>query len=240
MYELHNIDCLKYLRTLESKCVFAVVTDPPYGKGVSTYGNFGTGTKSTIHKYSVSDWDISPMSEEHFLEIQRVSKEQVIFGFNYLSDILPPTKSIIVWDKKLKNDWEDTFSDCEIAWTSFNMPARVFRHLFTGACRASETGKGEGKQHPTQKPIVVMSWIINKYTKPGDVILDPFMGSGTTGVACVQLGRDFIGCEIDREYFEIAKKRMQQATCHGNLFGSPANKGLHGDKNRAEQISLLN
>jgi len=204
-------DCLEVMPTLETGGVDVTVTDPPYGKGISRYGSFGIGQKSVAHNYSISEWDDVPFTSAQFEEIKRVSLNQIIFGFNYLSNVLPPTKAVIVWDKKLKNDWDDTFSDCEIAWTSLSIPARVYRHLWAGACRASETGKGEGKQHPTQKPIVVIEWMIKKYTKPGDLVLDPFMGSGTTGVACVHTGRNFIGIEIDPGYFAIAEKRIAAA-----------------------------
>lgn len=203
----------------EAKGRIITITDPPYGKGVSRYGGFGTGVKSKMNDYAVSGWDDKPMTAEQFEEIKRVSTEQFIFGFNYLSHILPPTKSIIVWDKKLKNNWDDTFSDCEVIWTSLDIPARVYRHLWLGACRASETGKGEGKQHPTQKPIAVIRWLIEKFTNPGDTILDPFMGSGTTGVACVQTGRNFIGIEIDPGYFDIARRRIEQAQAQPTLEG---------------------
>lgn len=209
---LYNADCLDILKTLPDGSVDAVVTDPPYGIGVARYGSFGVGAKSKMGSYAISDWDDQPLSMEQFDEIKRVSKWQVIFGFNHLSHVLPPTKSVIVWDKKLKNDWDDSFSDCEIAWTNLSIPARVYRHLWIGACRQSETGKGQGKVHPTQKPIALMEWIIKKYSKPGDTILDPFMGSGTTGVACVQTGRNFIGVELDPGYFAIAEKRIADAT----------------------------
>ena len=137
-----------------------------------------------------------------------MSKEQIIFGFNNFMNILPPSRNIIVWDKKCKNDWEDNFSDCELAWVSKDGLPRVFRHLWMGALRASEKESGN-RRHPTQKPVVLMKWIVEKYSKQGFTILDPFMGSGTTGVACAELHRNFIGIEISEKYFNIAKRRIE-------------------------------
>ena len=240
-YSLNLGDCLEYMKALEKNKRLFVVTDAPYGIGVSSYGSFGVGSKSTMQEYVISDWDNYPMTAEQFSEMKRISRHQIIFGFNYLSNILPPTKSIIVWDKKLKNDWDDTYSDCEVAWTSLDIPARVYRHLWMGACRASETGKGEGKEHPTQKPVALMRWIISKYTNQDDIILDPFMGSGSTIIAAHQLGRQSIGVEADEGYFETAKTRLAKAVLSPSFFTLPNNR-LHmdaGDSPRQPSQSTL-
>ena len=205
-------DCLDIMADMPDNSVDLVLTDPPWGKQISRWKNFGATSanrKSRVVQYKTSDWDDAPLTLQQFQEIQRVSKNQIIFGFNYLSNILPPTPCVIVWDKKCKNGWDCNFSDCEIAWTSFGPPTRCFRHLWMGACRASETGKGQGKAHPTQKPVALMEWIIKKYSQQEDVIFDPFIGSGTTAVAAKMLGRRYYGCDISETYVELARKRLE-------------------------------
>ncbi len=117
---------------------------------------------------------------------------------------MPPSPGWIVWDKL---NGANDFADCELAWTSYRRAVRKIAYMWNGMIKQ----KPEERFHPTQKPLAVMLWVIENYTKPGDTILDPFMGSGTTGVACVQLGRNFIGIEIDARYFAIAQKRIADA-----------------------------
>ncbi len=134
-----------------------------------------------------------------------------------------------LWDKQIGEC--TSFASSEIAWTSFDKSTKTFyKH---------PSKNGKEKKHPTQKPIQLMTWVLSKYCDKDAVVYDPFMGSGTTGVACVELGREFIGSEISPEYFAIAEKRIEQASRQGQLFTTqPANKGLQRDQNRAEQISL--
>lgn len=205
---IYHGDCREILPTLDK--VDLVLTDPPYGKKISMIESFGKANKSNTQTYNISSWDNMPMPETTFLLCKEVSQNQIIFGFNYLCNFLPPTSAIIVWDKKLKNNWEDTFADCEIIWTSFNHPPRVYRHLWHGACRASETNKGDYKKHPTQKPLVVITWLLNKYLKEKEAVLDPYLGSGTTLRAAKDLGRKAIGIEIEEKYCEISARRLEQ------------------------------
>jgi len=208
---LHLGDCLEYMRTLPDKSAEAVITDPPYGIGIGRNGRIGgNGRITKVKQYIPVKWDDIGLTNNQLSEIRRISKNQVIFGFEHLYEILGKCGSAIVWDKKCKNGWDDSFSDAEIAWTSYKRPTKVFRHLWMGALRGSEI-TSDARQHPTQKPIILMKWIIEKYTNPGDIVLDPFMGSGTTGIACVQTGRNFIGCEISEEYFKIAERRIKEA-----------------------------
>jgi len=139
----------------------------------------------------------------------------VMFGANHFADRLPASRGWVFWDKR--GDFAPTdFADGELIWTNQNKPVRVFRHYWRGVIRASENG--EKHYHPTQKPVTLMAWLLEQYTKPEDVILDPFMGSGTTGVACVQTGRSFIGCEIDPTYYAIAERRIAEAQLQGVLL----------------------
>ena len=194
------------MKQMEDNSVDVIVTDPPYGilGGSKTIGG---SNMSKVNEYNC-EWDNSRMSKEILTEIFRVSKNQIIFGYNYLADMLPVTNGLIVWDKKKKNNWFDNFSDGEMIWTSFKKPLRIFRFLWMGAIRE---GKRTKKVHPTQKPVDLMEWIIKNYTTEGDIIMDAFMGSGTTGVACKNLNRDFIGIELDKTYFDIATKRINDA-----------------------------
>ena len=153
------------------------------------------------------DWDTQTINSAHIMAFQRVSKNQIIFGANYFPTLLKSSPCWIVWDKRKDEKYSNDFADCEIAWTSFDKPAKMFRYLWSGMLQENMRQKEE-RFHPTQKPIALMEWIIKNFSKQGDVICDPFMGSGSTGIAALKLQRRFIGVEIDEKYFEIAKKRI--------------------------------
>ena len=205
MIDLRLGDCLEIMKDIPDKSIDVIITDPPYGilGGSKSIGG------SKLYKANLynCEWDNYRMSNEILKEIFRISKNQIIFGYNYFSDILPITNSLIIWDKKEKNNWFDNFSDGELIWTSYKKPLRIFRHLWMGALRK---GKRIKRVHPTQKPVELMEWIIKNYTQENDTILDCFMGSGTTGVACKNLNRNFIGIELDEKYFNIAKERIEK------------------------------
>lgn len=198
-------DCLEVLPTLAAGSVDAVVTDPPYGvkrdKGFEGFGGFGTPIARTRYE---GEWDSRRPSRVYFDEMLRVSKIAMIFGGNYFADLLPVSNHWVVWDKK---QTMPTFGDCELVWTNVKRNSvKWITREWNGLL-----GKEEDRQHATQKPLKIMKWLVEQYTRPSDLILDPFMGSGTTGVACMQLGRKFIGVEIDPTYFAIAEKRIRQA-----------------------------
>jgi site-specific DNA-methyltransferase (adenine-specific)/modification methylase len=190
---LYNADCREILPTLGK--VDAVVTDPPYGIGANRM-TLGRGKKDFDRG---GEWDAE---RPDITAIPGICQHYVIWGGNYFADILPPTNDILVWHKL--NDGR-SFSECEFAWTNLGKQSRIKQHHWAG----------EEKQHPTQKPADVMLWCV-AMTK-GDV-LDPFMGSGTTGVACARLGRRFIGIEIEPRYFDIACKRIEEAQRQSDLF----------------------
>ena len=198
--ELRLGDCLEIMQELEDGSVDAVITDPPYGK--KPVGHFGQRDAISFGKKDV-EWDVKP-PQVCFTEMFRVSKQQVIWGYNYFSDYLPPTNCVLIWDKKNGNS---PYADAEIAWTSKSSVTKIFRLFWLG----SHAHRVEKIYHPTQKPTMLMEWVLRNYTDEGDTILDPFMGSGTTGVACVQTGRNFIGIEIEPKYYEIAEKRIAEA-----------------------------
>ena len=201
-FELIHGDCRDIFPLFDDQSVDAVITDPPYGIKESRKNNSSRGVLAIAKEYTIESWD-DCRADWAILDILRVAKNQVIFGGNYYADILPPSSSWIVWDKK---NGSNDFADCELAWTSHNKAVRKIEWQWHGMIRKGR----EKRHHPTQKPLGVMLFTIENYTNPGDLVLDPFMGSGTTGAACKMLGRKFIGIEKSYEYFEIAKKRIEE------------------------------
>tara|TARA_R110000822_G_C15316693_1_gene493303 strand:- start:1893 stop:2600 length:708 start_codon:yes stop_codon:yes gene_type:complete len=213
---LYQGDCLEIMPTLEK--VDAVVTDPPYGIGYS-HGKGGGGlARSTIFDNHAIIGDQKPFNPTPFLSFDTV----VLFGANHFADRLPSSSNWLIWDKRDSVCSNDQ-ADCELVWTNRKGPARIIHHLWNGMLKASE--KGVSRVHPTQKPVVVMEWVIKQVGLP-KAILDPFMGSGTTGVACAKLGRKFIGIELEPKYFDIACERIQKAYDQPDLFVEPTKKAV--------------
>jgi site-specific DNA-methyltransferase (adenine-specific)/modification methylase len=210
-------DCRDILPTLGK--VDAVVTDPPYGIGEAA-GKAKTRTSGLTSKvrnpqiyrrdYGSDTWDNEPIDAETIAKIVEKARFSVIFGGNYYS--LPPTSCWLVWDKE---NGDTDFADCELAWTNIPKAVRRIRYLWNGCMRANREERGD---HPTQKPVGVMKWAISHVPSPAETILDPFMGSGTTGVAAVQMGRSFIGIEREERYFTAACRRVEQAQRQGDFF----------------------
>lgn len=215
-------DSLEILPTLGT--VDAVVTDPPYGLGKSNQKkHMSRGQLAKPVDYDQGDWDEAPADSKTIDLCRHVSRWQIIFGGNYFQ--LPPSRCWLVWDKINGNN---DFADCELAWTNLPKAVRRIRWLWNGMLRA-EAGV---RVHPTQKPVGVMEWCIGHLPDSAQTILDPFMGSGTTGVACSRMGREFIGIELEPRYFDIACKRIEQAYAQPDLFvAEPAPK--------AEQLGLI-
>ena len=209
--KLYLGDCLDILPTLEAGSVDAVVTDPPYGMNAKVdYKSRRRGGLAECNDFEPIKGDDVPLDPSPWLGFSTVA----VFGANWYANRLPISGAWIIWDKLdgLTSEREIGFndnSDCELIWTNKGNAARIIRHRWMGCMKASE--HGERRVHPTQKPVALMVALIKHLSQPGDTILDPFMGSGTTGVACVQTGRKFIGIEIDAGYFEIAKQRIEAA-----------------------------
>ena len=209
-------DCAEVLPTIGQ--VDAVVTDPPYGisessaKVKSRQRRQGGNSKSLADQrdYGDFDWDQKTPDKSVFDAMRNMSKWQIIFGGNYFE--LPPTKCWLVWDKE---NGDNDFADAELAWTNLNKAVRLKRYLWNGMLRANKEPRGE---HPTQKPIGIMEWCISHLPDGTQTILDPFMGSGTTGVAAVKMGRNFIGIEREPKYFDIACQRIENAQRQEQLF----------------------
>jgi DNA modification methylase len=208
-------DCREVLPTLELTCTPVLVTDPPYGIAADSAahkagGNVvGHGHRRVAKRtYDATKWDSEPC-EDGLQMARNLTDEQIIFGGNYY--FLPPSKCWLVWDKETNGN----LADCELAWTNLPKAVRRIRYLWNGFARAN----GELRDgHPTQKPLGVMRWAISQLPETEQPILDPFMGSGTTGVAAVQMGRKFIGIEREPSYFATACKRIEQAQRQGDFF----------------------
>ena len=210
---LYHGDCLEILPTLDK--VDAVVTDPPYGvkrdKGFVGFGGFGGFGKPIARiRHEDDDWDSQRPSKAVFDLMLEKSGFAFIFGGNFFADLLPPSTHWVVWDKL---NTMPTFGDCELAWTnSSRKSVKKITVEYNGLL-----GKEKYRQHPTQKPVLLLEKVLEAYAD-NTSILDPFMGSGTTGVACANLGRKFIGIEIERKYFDIACERIEAAYAQGRLF----------------------
>ena len=189
--ETLNIDCMDYMRTLPDKAFDLAIVDPPYGLDRKSTQGAGKLKDRQLNKGDISKrWDFAP-PEEYFAELRRVSKNQIIWGGNYFN--LGPCRCFVCWDKC--QPWPN-FSQAEFAWTSFDKPAKMFR--FDNRCK---------KIHPTQKPVELYAFLLNTFAKDGDLILDTHLGSQSSRIAAHLLNFDFIGCEIDEEYFRLGNKR---------------------------------
>lgn len=216
-------DCLEVLKQLPNKSIDLILTDPPYGIGINKMSFVKSGAVKVGGAYrndysnSSTDWDIERLKKEQWIEIERVSKNQIIFGANNFSDILPKSQCWYVWDKRGHEKYTNDFSDCEFIWTSFKKPSRVIRYLFSGMIQENMKRK-EIRVHPTQKPVPVIEKLIKDFSNSNDLICDCFLGSGSTGVAALKLNRRFLGVELDKDYFEIAKKRISEWEGQSRLF----------------------
>ena len=192
MINLYNRDCMEALKEFKDNQFDLAIVDPPYG--IKMHG----GTRQ-YNKYVNKDWDNEIPKKEYFDELQRVSKNQIIWGGNYMTEFLYPSRCWLIWDKTIHGN---TFADGEAAWTSFNQNLRIYP---LNICH------NQGKRfHPTQKPIKLYEWLLINYAKEGDKILDTHLGSGSIAIACHNLGFDLEGYELDKEYFEAASKRLKQ------------------------------
>lgn len=218
-----NMDCLEAMREMPDKAFDLAVVDPPYGIGVMSMNYTKSGAVRT-HGYAAakrrdyrkqSEWDVAP-PQEYFNQLFRVSKKCIIWGGNYFQ--LPPSKGFLVWDKRVNDQMSNDFADCEFAWMSEGLGvARVFRFCWNGMIQGDMKNKEE-RFHPTQKPVALYKWILSRYAKDGDRILDTHLGSGSSRIAAYDLGLDFVGYEIDKEYFDKQEERFRNYTAQTSLF----------------------
>lgn len=202
-------DCRDVLPALSN--IDATVTDPPYGIASVWKGGFNSKHGWARERSVRNSWDSAPADPSIIKTLRKRSRQQIIWGGNFF--VLPPARGWLVWKKPGTGF---SLSDAELAWTNLDQPVRCLEHQRITALNGEMGKMPSNPDHPTQKPVAVMAWSIS-FTK-GEIILDPFMGSGTTGVACSQAGRRFIGIEIHEPYFDIACRRIEEAQRHKDLF----------------------
>ncbi len=219
MIELLNCDCMDYMAGLEDNAFELAIVDPPYGIGEGAKKEKGRAKPNSKWKGRVSkeyqggEWDAAPPPSEYFDTLRRISKNQIIWGANHFGN-MRPSSGWVVWFKKRFDEVND-FSDAELAYTSYKKGCRLFHLPWIGF---GSVNAGESKIHPTQKPVALYRWLIKNYAKPGDRILDTHLGSGSSAIAAHYAGHDFVGCELDKDYFEAAKARVKKETAQIDMF----------------------
>jgi site-specific DNA-methyltransferase (adenine-specific) len=214
MIEILNTDCMEYMKGLEDNAFDLAIVDPPYGLGESL-GKSSRNRFSAV-EYLRKDWDMHPPNKDYFNELKRVSKNQIIWGANHFISLVPESNSScwIVWDKE---NGASNFADSELAYTSFKTAVRNFRYRWAGMLQGDMKNK-ELRIHPTQKPVKLYEWLLSNYAKEGDRILDTHLGSGSSAIAAHYGGFDFVGCELDEDYFKAAQGRFEKETAQIDIF----------------------
>ena len=208
MINITNEDNMELMLRYEDNHFDLAIVDPPYGIGASEMP-MGNGKNKKYKKGK--KWDNETPNIDYFKELQRVSKNQIIWGGNYFADKLKPSRCYIFWDKGINGDCD--FADGELAWCSFDKVLRKAPIRYKGFLGADKI-----RIHPTQKPVKLYEWLLMNYAKEGDKILDTHLGSGSIAIACHNLGYDLTACELDKEYYEAAMKRLKQHTAQLRLI----------------------
>jgi len=197
-----NIDCMDFMKTMPDKFFDLAIVDPPYGLGDSVVNS---GGRFKRYENKNGNWDKEIPTKEYFDELFRVSNNQIIWGGNYFP--LPPNKCFLIWDKGQPENI--SFAMAEYAWTSFNEVAQIYKVRTQGQ---------EQRFHPTQKPIYLYKWLLKNYAKEGDKIFDSHMGSQSSRIAAYDMGFDYYGCELDKDYFDAGNKRFEQFKSQLKIF----------------------
>jgi len=209
-----NEDNMELMARYEDNYFDLAIVDPPYGIDIADKLANGWVSKAGGVKHTAKDWDNETPNKEYFGELFRVSKNQIIWGANYfITEIHKNNACWIVWDK---NNGKSLFADAELAYTSFDTPVRIAKIHWCGSAAKWETG--QNKIHPTQKPVKLYEWLLMNYAKEGFRILDTHLGSGSIAIACHNLGYDLTACELDKEYYDAAIKRIEQHKAQQRLF----------------------
>ena len=215
-YELNNFyncDCMDLMKEFPDKYFELAIVDPPYGIEMDG-GKIGGDNLGKANNYIKKSWDKEAPKQEYFNELMRVSKNQIIWGANHFISRVPfDSPCWIVWDK----DNSGNFADCELAWTSFDTAVRQFTFRWNGMLQENMKDK-EHRIHPTQKPVKLYEWLLGNYAKQGDKILDTHVGSASSLIACDKLGFDYIGCELDTDYFNAATERLESAKSQVKMY----------------------
>jgi len=203
--QVFNEDCMEVMKRYPDNYFDLAVVDPPYGIGVNINMGRRRGDKpSEYHKFHGEDKQ--PPTKEYFAELFRVSKNQIVWGGNYMVENLYSSACWLMWDKKFSE--EVTFAQFELAWTSFESSCKKF----------DKSPQDPDRIHPTQKPVALYDWIFKTYAKEGFKILDTHLGSGSSRIAADRAGLEFVGCELDKDYFDAAEKRFQDYKSQLKLF----------------------
>jgi len=208
MVELLNVDCMQYMEGLEDNAFELAIVDPPYGIDAANM-KMGKGSALDTGTLKKKDWDKLRPTAKYFQELKRASKNQIIWGGNYFLDHLGSTRCFLLWDKK---DYNSDFASHELAWTSFDKNVKCFQRS------RSAQGDAFRKIHPTQKPVKLYEWLLTNYAKEGDRILDTHLGSGSSAIAAYYGGFDFVGCELDEDYYKAACNRFDNETSQMTMF----------------------
>ena len=203
--EVYNCDCMELMAKYPDGYFELAIVDPPYGINVNVnMGRRKNDKKSNYHKFAGNDSSIP--DKKYFDELKRISKNQIIWGGNYMTEYLKPSPCWLMWDKKFSE--EVSFAQFELAWTSFSSSAKKY----------DKSPNQQGRIHPTQKPVALYKWLLDNYAKKGDKILDTHLGSGSSRIACYDFKFDFVGCELDKEYFDAMEDRFKKHTSQQTIF----------------------
>ena len=211
---LFHADCMETMKQYSDKYFDLAIVDPPYGIGMDKTHFKTKSSNAKPTEYGKKDWDNAIPSKEYFNELLRVSKNQIVWGGNYFVENLTNSSCWVVWDKDNGNS---IHADCELAWTSYNTGVRKVKYLWHGMRQQNMKNKEE-RIHPTQKPIALYKWLLMNYASEGNLILDTHLGSGSSRIAAYDLGYDFIGFEIDPEYYEKQEKRFKDFVSQLRMF----------------------
>lgn len=199
--KFYNMDCMEGMKDIPDKYFDLAIVDPPYGIGINSSGRLGH------YGGSGKTWDSEIPNESYFKELFRVSKNQIIWGGNYFE--MKPTRGFVIWDKKQPEGV--SFASCEYAWSSFDRSAKTFYMSPINAEKGFRI-------HPTQKPVTLYEWLLNNYAKQGDKILDTHVGSASSLIACYNLGFEYVGFELDEDYYKMACKRLEARKNQMDIF----------------------
>jgi site-specific DNA-methyltransferase (adenine-specific) len=214
MNVVHLIDCMEFMKGIPDKHYELAIVDPPYGIGFGEFNRTNkdaNGNRFKSNKYKNGEWDISIPDDKYFEELIRISKNQIVWGGNYFPYLWQKgCKGFIFW---YKQNPVNNFSDGELAYTSFDKVAKCFNYQYYGNINSEKD-----RIHPTQKPVALYKWLLKNYAKPNDKIFDSHVGSGSIRIACHDMGFDFEGCEIDKDYWEAQEERYLEHIAQPTLF----------------------
>ena len=217
MLNITNEDCMDLMARYPDGHFDLAIVDPPYGIGASNKRSYHS---NAFQIYTPKKWDNNVPEKWYWNELLRVSKNQIVWGANYFTDFLPISRKWIVWDKMQPEGIDQAMF--ELAWNSQqNIQARIYRQSTASNVNRAiyrHSAKKYERIHPTQKPVALYKWLLHNYAKPGDKILDTHLGSGSIAIACHDYGFDLTGCELDKEYFDAAMKRILAHTAQTKLF----------------------